>query len=356
MPLAIDSSGRRRSRPLRLEQDEHLWFITTRTIEERFWLHPLLTTGLEPPNRKARRACDRFKRRCAKRWVRLARRANARKKPMAPELTPEEVKRMAQNLLGAALARAQEHCEVEIFAIVCMSNHIHLVIRTKKRNLSKFVGYFKARVATAINQLTGKRGPLWARRYDAQPILNDEAAMERVVYTIDNPGKANLVEDPGGWPGFSAAYGLGEADELTFEYFDRTAWHKAKRPRDRGPFWRTATLVLSPLPNCVDVVRERVGESLRAQLKNSSEARAAGGKRAVGIERVLAAGFETRPQKASFGRRPYCFGSAREKREYSEGMGRVCRLHAEAAERFRNGDRTAVFPAGTYPPALPLAA
>ena len=48
----------RRSRPLRCEEPEHLFFVTTRTLEEVFWLHPLLSSRLAPVNREARRAVD----------------------------------------------------------------------------------------------------------------------------------------------------------------------------------------------------------------------------------------------------------------------------------------------------------
>jgi hypothetical protein len=48
----------RRSRPLRCEDPEQLFFVTTRTLEEVFWLHPLLCSRLAPVNREARRVVD----------------------------------------------------------------------------------------------------------------------------------------------------------------------------------------------------------------------------------------------------------------------------------------------------------
>jgi hypothetical protein len=43
----------RRSRPLRCEDPEQLFFVTTRTLEEVFWLHPLPVRRLVPVNRSA---------------------------------------------------------------------------------------------------------------------------------------------------------------------------------------------------------------------------------------------------------------------------------------------------------------
>ena len=355
MPADPTLRSPRRCRPLRHEQDERPWFITTRTIEERFWLHPLLTMGLKPVGRRARRACARLEARCDKRFVKLARQANARKRPMEPDLSAADVKRLARGLVGAALARAQEKYGAEIYAAVCMSNHVHLAVRTTKRNLSAFMGYFKARVADAVHQITGRRGPLWARRFDAQPILNEEALMDRVAYTLDNPGKANLVSDSRDWPGLNVAYGLDEADAFGFEYFDRTAWHRAKRPEDRERFWRTVTLRLSPFPCEWAASREQLGAALRSALDNAAHARRKGGMSPLGLERVVQTEFEARPKAPSFRRRPYAFGTARERRAFRSSMSDVSRLHAEASVRFRGGDRSAMFPSGTYPPPLPLA-
>ncbi len=48
----------RRPRPLRREEPEYLFFVTTRTLEEVFWLHPRLRSRLAPVNREARRVVD----------------------------------------------------------------------------------------------------------------------------------------------------------------------------------------------------------------------------------------------------------------------------------------------------------
>ncbi|MEZ4253646.1 MAG: hypothetical protein R3B99_36025 [Polyangiales bacterium] len=42
-----EEKPRRRSRPLRVEEPERLFFVTTRTLEEVFWLHPLLSSRLK---------------------------------------------------------------------------------------------------------------------------------------------------------------------------------------------------------------------------------------------------------------------------------------------------------------------
>ncbi|MDH5671724.1 MAG: hypothetical protein OEZ06_06215 [Myxococcales bacterium] len=117
----------KRARPLRRESNDHLWFVTCRIIEGRFWLHPILTSAIEPPNHKARRAAKAMMRHLDKRLGKLVERANAQSGPNQPKLTLEDARRMARGLIGSALARAQKHCEVKVYALVVMSNHLHLI-------------------------------------------------------------------------------------------------------------------------------------------------------------------------------------------------------------------------------------
>lgn len=56
-----------------------LWFVTCRVIEERFVLHPILSCGLQPPNRHARRALEHLQQRCDKRLGTVIKQGNARR-------------------------------------------------------------------------------------------------------------------------------------------------------------------------------------------------------------------------------------------------------------------------------------
>ncbi len=351
---------RKRSRPLRVESNDVLWFVTCRVIEERFWLHPILSTGLAPPNRKGRRACAALQQHADKRLATLVKRANARRGPYQPELQLEDAKRCARGLIGSALARAQKRYKVQVFALVVMSNHVHLVVKTTKKNLAEFMGYFKARVAESINALTGKRGPLWARRYDAQPVIDDQGAADRVAYTLDNPCKSNLVADPEHWPGLNLAFGVGDADVLPFEFLNRTAWHRAKRPASLARFYQTVTLELSPIPSCQGMPRELYRTSLlswvqASRSKTGAEPRTAWGA-ALGVEQVVYTGFDARPKHASFRRRPYVFGAPQARQEHTRAMMELLGGYGVCSDRFRSGQRMTPFPEGTYPPPLRQAA
>jgi REP element-mobilizing transposase RayT len=347
---------RRRCRPLRVERDDTLWFVTCRTIEERFWLHPLLTCGLEPPNRKARRALKHLEQHADKRFGNLAKRSNDHKRPFAPKLHLHSIKRIARGLVGSALARAQERYGVEIFAVVVMSNHVHLVLRTPRKNLARFMAFFKARVAESINRITGKRGPLWARRYDAQPILDDRAVAGRIAYSLDNPVSANLVEDFEQWPGLNIAAGVADSDELPFEYLDCGAWHRKKRPDDLTPFFRTATLRLSKAPANANMPAELYRASVMSWVKRGRTERSTSDRKALGVDKVVHTDFDARPKAPKFSRRPYCFGDPDARADNFRHMSALHAEHERCSEMFLAGQRMVQFPGGTYPPPILVAA
>jgi REP element-mobilizing transposase RayT len=341
---------------LRVERDDILWFVTCRTIEERFWLHPIIASGLHPSNRSARRKVTRLSGHADKRFLAMVRRANARKGPLQPTLDVPVAKRIARGLVGSALARAQQRYDVEVFALVVMSNHIHMVVRTPGKNLAGFMGYFKARVANSVNRITGKRGPLWSRRYDAQPIVDDVAAAGSVAYSLDNPVSAKLVSRHDQWPGLNLAYGFGDNDRINFEFLNCTAWHKKQRPENLDPFFETASLRLSPVPACAGMNRDLYRRSVLSWLRERKVPQRNPAIPPLSVEKIVHAAFDAVPRKPGFGRRSYVFGSKSARIENHRMMSVLQAAHARCSARFLSGDRNIRFPTGTYPPPIVAAA
>lgn len=338
-----------------------LWFVSSRTIEERFWLLPLLDAGKRQKcNRATRRALDRFERRNDKRIARLVARVNAMRGPYQPILDVASAKLILRDAVGSALARAQEKYGVRIYAIVAMGNHIHLVLSTPHKNLSSFMGYVKARIADVTNFMHGRRGPLWGRRYDAEPILDDGAATEQTLYTTANSVQSDLVDKVEEWPGLCVAYGLNGVTAMTFHYLDRTAWHRAGRPDDVTPFLREIELELSPLPEMQDrsvaEVRAAISDLLQQREERERRRRNEEGKDVLGLDGLAATNFDARPRSPKRSRRPYCHSSCpRRRAERFRNMNALLESYADSATRFRAGQVDVVFPPGTYPPPLPAA-
>jgi hypothetical protein len=139
----------------------------------------------------------------------------------------------------------------------------------------------------------GRTGNVWHRRYDAQAILTDEAAVGRVRYVLANPQKARLVRDVAEWPGFVALAGR-EEQELD-----------------------TVSDLLEGLEPLGDF------ESV------------------LGLDKVLATDMNGRPPRPARARRPYAFGDFLRRGATSRverGNGRVAALRPTAISRVSKGD------------------
>lgn len=84
--------------------------------------------------------------------------------------------------------------EVDIFAYVLMDNHYHLLIRTKRANLSKAMQWFGSTYTQRFNKQHDRSGHLFQGRYKSLIVEND-AYLTRLSYYIHrNPLRANLVK------------------------------------------------------------------------------------------------------------------------------------------------------------------
>ena len=340
---------------------------------------------MDPPSRRAKRAVRALKKRANRRIEQTVNERNGRKLPHQLKISVEDAKRMLRGVVGSAIARAQELTGVEVYAFVVMSNHLHIVVQTPRKNLAKFMRHVKAFITQRVNQITGRRGDMWWRRYDAQPALCVASTCERIGYTIGNPVSANLVAHPEDWPSLNLAYGFADAslarvkalddrDELTFEYFNATAWHDArmKDKVDLSKYFKTRVLVLKPLPEFAHLSRSEYKRAVHAWVKLSIERQQSKAKtepltlselvdgrempahgRPLGTRKIIEKKFDEVPERTKRSKRPYAFGTREAVGEYAATMSDVEESYTLASRDFRDGNRDAVFPSGTYPPLLP---
>ena len=160
---------------------------------------------------------------------------------------------LLNEIILGALARAKRRYGVEISAFIFLSNHLHILAwATDSEQLARFMGYFLSKLAREVSRLTGWRDKVFARRYQAIPISEEEAAqVERLVYILSNGCKEDLVARPQDWPGVHCVNALLTGKPLEGTWFDRTQEFAARnRGESFGPrkYAMPEILELDPLP------------------------------------------------------------------------------------------------------------
>jgi REP element-mobilizing transposase RayT len=121
-------------------------------------------------------------------------------------MTPSD---KANELIGGILARAVRQCEVEIFAYVFTSNHFHAMVRAPSPvAMSKFMQRLQSNIAIKIGRLVGWRGRFFGRRYSTEPIVDEGAQVQRLIYILSHGVKEGLVPEVRKWPGLSCVQAL----------------------------------------------------------------------------------------------------------------------------------------------------
>lgn len=247
---------------------------------------------------------------------------------------------------------------VEVHAICIMSNHLHIVITDVEGRLPEFMRELNRPTAKALNAAQGQWENLWAAEpYNAVVLPTEEELLEKVAYVAANPVEAGLVETPDAWPGFIRwRPSMGEVQKPA-AYFGSSAPDFAtwKVSVPRGMRWSD------------EEWRARLKSRVRSRVDRARQKLARQGRTFLGAAAVraqsFAASYEQKrgvvPQFSAFTRAAWLH------------MVRTLRgfraAYREALDAWRSGDRTVVFPPGTWwmrvhhgaavrPPLAPLAA
>jgi REP element-mobilizing transposase RayT len=154
--------------------------------------------------------------------------------------------------LGRALERSPG---ITLYAVLAMSNHLHMVLRDERGELPKFMCYYLGNLARSINVLRGRSGPVFHRRYDAARILDPRTAVRYLAYLITNPVRAGLVARHEEWPGV-LHFARDLAQKIEYPHLKKAAYRKALRVAEetgrsrpsRTDFEKVASVTVHPLP------------------------------------------------------------------------------------------------------------
>jgi len=92
------------------------------------------------------------------------------------------------------LAEAGERFALDVFGYVLMGNHYHLLLRTRRANLSKAMQWLGLSYTTRFNFKHSRSGHLFQGRFKSMLVENDAYLLQLSYYIHRNPLRAGMVE------------------------------------------------------------------------------------------------------------------------------------------------------------------
>jgi len=92
------------------------------------------------------------------------------------------------------IGELSERFAVDIFAYVLMDNHYHLLLQTRRANLSKAMQWFGTTYTRRFNNRHNRSGHLFQGRFKSIIIENDSYLMQLSCYIHRNPLRAGIVK------------------------------------------------------------------------------------------------------------------------------------------------------------------
>jgi REP element-mobilizing transposase RayT len=267
-------------------------------------------------------------------------------------------------VVGGVLGRAQDQHQVRCHAAVFMSGHFHLLLSVDDANqLARFMEYVDSNLAREIKRLHDWPEHVWGRRYQAILVSEEEAAqVDRFRYILSHGVKEGLVAHARDWPGVHCVRELLAGEAIQGLWFNRTAEYTARNRGehfDRLKYATEQTFELTPLP-CwshlsAEAYQERVA-SLVTEIESEAAAELAKiGREPLGMAAILRQHPHTRPNSTKKSPAPFYHAATKIVRKaFWHAYAAFVSVFREAADRWREGDRKARFPVGSFPPGLPF--
>jgi REP element-mobilizing transposase RayT len=350
-----------------------IYFVTIRTVEERFALSPYACPGAwqraegKLLDENQRRAMNERGQACVDETRALTERiarAEAAKHHRRPEVPITAFTDSIPNIIGSCLARAVKKFGIHLYAFVWMSNHGHLLIKAPRGNLAEFMAYLNGQIAVNVNRFLGRRHQLWSRRYTAAQVLDDAAETERLGYILANPQNAGIANSIEEWPGLSSASFLLKNRKQRFLCFDRTAWRENGRPQNIAPFLSTDKLEHTILPQLAKLDQKKLRRTVRRLIRDKVKSSPAASEIAQIVPpenehwRHIRRRFQSRtviptdrPESDKRSPQPLCHTMLPSLRVIYQEWYRIFRIaYADSSRQYRLGNVNVEFPPGSFAP------
>jgi hypothetical protein len=227
-----------------------------------------------------------------------------------------------------------------------MSNHWHGVLTDPQARLPEFLERFHRLLARAQNAALGRCENLWSSEKPSVVLLvSDEDVLDKMAYTIGNPTAAGLVRAPSEWPGVISHRLCERWDvEMPDVFFD---------PRGNMPRNVTVRLVRPAIfvGMSDESLARRLTQRVQDLLDVASDRLERLGQMFVGPSGILRQMFTKTPSEAAVPRQFKPRVAARRlgaRIDALRSFAMFVRSYRSAFEAWRTGQRTVLFPAGTY--------
>jgi REP element-mobilizing transposase RayT len=259
------------------------------------------------------------------------------------------------------LARAQRHCPgILVYAIVVMSNHVHVLAQDTDGSLAKWTQYFFGNLAKSVNAIRGRTGAVWSRRHSSEPVLDPAALLERLVYIVANPAQSGLCRTHDEWPGILLFVPTAAPRHIDVSWFDAEHFKALCRvaaaessPRPTAEDARiTGTFTVHPLPvsDAADGPT-RVMDSVVQREYEIAEDRRHAGSGFMTREAVLSQRWDAAPAAPKVSPRPLCHTTEPALRaQFRETYRAFVAAFRDAAAEWARGILTVEFPDWCYRP------
>lgn len=269
------------------------------------------------------------------------------------------------NIIGYALARAMELHPVKLHAAEQNINHIHSNISVdieQLGNISMFYRTAHSIIARQINKLYNREGHVFAGRLRATSCEDDDAAEDKLIYSITNIVKDGLVDRQNGKVFLSSFPQLSKCERLRFWTIDWRRFHKkggfrvkSHRPKDYIVWKELEFDWLAGYLNWSESKRQtRIRKQIAEKTETIAEELKAEGKSPMTIARLKALDPRSRPKTPRKStRQPQCHASTKDAATaFQERQRRFIDDYVPASADFRNGNYQRAFPLGSYRPPL----
>ena len=269
------------------------------------------------------------------------------------------------NIIGAAVARAQQLHPIQLYWVEANINHLTIGFSADPDQLGNISDFFRtvdSIIARKLNKKWKREGHAWSSPFRPTVCTDDRAVEQQLLYCLTNPVKDGLVATVRESPFFTSFRALARGKPLRFWRIDWNAFHlaggfrkKNHRPKD---YLKWMVLELSPLPHQADWPVHKRQSWLRNAVSDSERATAddfrSADRKPMGVAAQYRVDPRDRPANPKrSGRQPYCHSSSREARaEYIRDWREVLRAHREASIEYRLGFWEQEFPEGTFRPPL----